>query len=388
MSDFKEEKTDALRAIEEQRNSKVIVLFLGDRSPFLSRISTDAVRPLYEHLLSLEFEARKKIIDLFLYSRGGDLSVPWTIVPMIREFCDELNVLVPYKCHNAAALTALGADRIIMGRKGELSPIDPPIFKPADSTGELSSNRNAYVGDMNACISFIENSTGRSDPALLAKTIDSLIEQIDPLALGKAQRISSQIPSLIRKLLAVRREKLENHEVNRIVEAFTDKMNPAEYTMGRKEAKELGLNVTFPKMELEEQIWQLYLKYEHFLRLAEPIVPEIEMEAVIDTKITENVPIAVIESAKKTHIFRTNISLRKTRHIPPSPEISVNLSLKLQPQENAEKLAKETQMVLDNLKKQASKNIRVLVQRELQRQSPVIDIETRIYGGRWIDESE
>jgi hypothetical protein len=379
MSDSKEEKTEALKAIEEQRNSKVIVYFMGDRSPFLSRISTDAVRPLYEHLLSLEFEARKKVIDLFLYSRGGDLSVPWTIVPMIREFCDELNVLVPYKCHNAAALTALGADRISMGRKGELSPIDPPILKPVDGTGGLSSNRNAYMGDMNACISFLKTSAGLND---------SLIEQIDPLALGKAQRISSQIPSLIRKLLAVRREKLESHEVNRIVEAFTDKMNPAEYTMGRKEAKELGLNVTFPKVELEEQIWQLYLKYEHFLRLAEPIVPEIEMEAVIDTKITENVPIAVIESAKKAHIFRTNISLRKTRHIPPSPEISVNLNLKLPPQENAEKLAKETRMLLDNLKKQAANNIRVLVQRELQRQSPVIDIETRIYGGRWIDESE
>jgi hypothetical protein len=36
---------------------------------------------------------------------------------MIREFCDEFNVLIPYKAHSAATLLSLGADTIIRVRR-------------------------------------------------------------------------------------------------------------------------------------------------------------------------------------------------------------------------------------------------------------------------------
>ncbi len=57
--------------LEKERGSKVIVYFTGDRQPFGSRIAEDAVRPLYEHLANLDSDDRRKVIDLFLYSRGG-----------------------------------------------------------------------------------------------------------------------------------------------------------------------------------------------------------------------------------------------------------------------------------------------------------------------------
>jgi len=104
--------------IEKNRESKVIVYFTGDRPLASAMIAEDAVRQLYDHLLSLEFkEGKKRRIDLFLYSRGGDVSVPWRIVSMIREFCEEFNVLIPYKAHSAATLLSLGADTIIMARR-------------------------------------------------------------------------------------------------------------------------------------------------------------------------------------------------------------------------------------------------------------------------------
>lgn len=103
-----------IRKIEEKRKSKVIVYFTGDRFPFPAHIAEDAVRPLYDHLLALEFSSSKiKKIDLFLYSRGEDVSVPWHIVSMIREFCEKFNVLVPYKALSATTPIALGADRIV-----------------------------------------------------------------------------------------------------------------------------------------------------------------------------------------------------------------------------------------------------------------------------------
>ena len=123
--------------LEKERGSKVIVYFTGDRQPFGSRIAEDAVRVLYEHLVNLDFDEGKKVIDLFLYSRGGDVSVPWRIASMVREFCEEFNVLVPYKAQSAATLLSLGADNIIMGKKAELGPIDPTLVKATIGEGAL-----------------------------------------------------------------------------------------------------------------------------------------------------------------------------------------------------------------------------------------------------------
>jgi len=118
-----------IKKIENKRESKVIAYYTGDRHPFGARIAEDAVRPLYEHLMNLDFATKTKRIDLILYSRGGDVSVPWRITNMIREFCDEFCVLVPYKAQSAATLISLGADGIVMGRKAELGPIDPTLVK-------------------------------------------------------------------------------------------------------------------------------------------------------------------------------------------------------------------------------------------------------------------
>ena len=77
---------DNIKDIEKIRGSKVIIYFTGDRPFELTHAMItveDAVRYLYDHLLSLKFgESKNKIIDLFLYSRGGDVSVPWRIVSM------------------------------------------------------------------------------------------------------------------------------------------------------------------------------------------------------------------------------------------------------------------------------------------------------------------
>lgn len=58
LSDDKHIGKALIEKIEKIRNSKVIVYFTGDRHPFGARIAEDAVRPLYDHLLNLEFKER------------------------------------------------------------------------------------------------------------------------------------------------------------------------------------------------------------------------------------------------------------------------------------------------------------------------------------------
>jgi len=132
-------RKELIKQIQDKRNSKVIVYVTGDRQPIVAMIAEDAVRPLYDHLLSI---GKAEKIDLFLYSRGGDVSVPWRIVSMFREFCDELSIIVPYKAYSAATLISLGADKIIMGKKAELGPIDPYVEKNGNRRDIRSSSRN------------------------------------------------------------------------------------------------------------------------------------------------------------------------------------------------------------------------------------------------------
>lgn len=118
-----EERIELIKGIEDRRQSHLITYFLSDRIGAQAQIGEDAVRPLYDHLLAIEADSkRRNRIDMFLYSRGGGVEVPWRIVSAIREFCDEFAVLIPYKAHSAATMIALGADEIVMGKKGRIGP--------------------------------------------------------------------------------------------------------------------------------------------------------------------------------------------------------------------------------------------------------------------------
>ncbi len=375
---------ELIEKLEEKRQSKVIVYFTGDRHPFGARIAEDAVRPLYDHLLNLEFMGDKKRIDLFLYSRGGDVSVPWRIVSMMREFCDEFNVLIPYRAQSAATLLSMGADNIIMGKKAELGPIDPTLVKA--TIGETAiPPREIAVEDVNSFLSFVKERANINDQDAVANVLGSLVNQIGPLTLGSVNRQYHHIRLVARKLLTSRREKLDEEKISTIIETLTEKIYSHGHAIGRREAKDIGLPVEYPDEELENLMWELYLKYEEFLKLREPIHPEIILKDKDHHQI-ENMPIAIIESTKKLHIFKTNIELKKKRNIPPNPQININIGLQLPPGVSPQQIPQQVQQILNQLLNQISQMIPNLVHQEIVRQSPVIGIEGRAYGGKWVEE--
>jgi len=376
--------TKLIGDLEKERGSKVIVYFTGDRPPFGSRIAEDIVRPLYEHLMNLNFDKGRKAIDLFLYSRGGDVSVPWRIASMVREFCEEFNVLVPYKAQSAATLLSLGADNIIMGKKAELGPIDPTLVKATIGEGALPQ-QEISVEDVNSFLSFVKERANITDQSALAQVVGTLVDQISPLALGNVNRQNSHIRLVARKLLTSRREKMDEEKINSVIETLTEKIYSHGHGIGRKEAKDSGLPIIFPDYKTENSIWQLYLKYENFLKLSDPIYPEIEL-AEDENKIMENLPVAVIESVKRLHIYKANVDLRKNRKVPSSPQININVNLQLPPSIQPAQIPQQAQQILQQLMTQISQNITQLVQQEIVRQSPIIGIGGRVYGGKWHEE--
>lgn len=376
---------ELIEKLEKERKSKIIVYFTGDRRPFGSRIAEDAVRPLYSHLINMNFnDEQQKIIDIFLYSKGGDVSVPWRVVSMIREFCDEFNVLVPYKAQSAATLLSLGADNIVMGKKAELGPIDPTLVKATAGESTVSQQEIA-VEDVNSFLSFIKDKININDQSALAKVTKPLIDQTTPLTLGNVNRQDSHIRLVARKLLTSRLKKMDEERIKTIIETLTEKIYSHGHGIGRQEAEDIGLPYESPDDAMEELIWDLYLKYEDFLNLNEPIFPEIELSED-DKKTLKDLPIAIIESKEKLHIFRTNVKLKKKRKVPPSPQININLNLQLPPNIQPDQIPQQAQQILQQLMSQISQNVTQLVHQEIVRQSPVVGHEGRVFGGKWHEE--
>ncbi len=382
-------RSELIRKIQEKRNSNLLVYFTGDRRPFPSQIAEDAVLLLYKHLLALKItESNKEKIDLFLYTRGGDVGVPWRIVTMIREFCDEFTVLIPYKAHSAGTMVALGADRILMGKKAELSPIDPTLVRAVIGEATVPPPEIS-VEDVSSYISFMRERANITDQSALAQVISQLASHLTPLTLGSVNRQYSHIRLVARKLLTSRKEKIEENRINSVVEALTEKMYSHGHAIGRTEAKDLGLPVEKPDENLETLIWNLYQEYESLLQLNEPIDPE----ELVTRKNTEeypldNIPIAIIETISKSDVFELNTIFRRKRQIPNNPQININMNLGLPPGVDPTKLPQNFQKIVEQLMGQIGKAIPQIVQQEIVRQSPIVGIEGRTFGGKWKEKTE
>ena len=379
----REERVQIIRDIENARKSQLIVYFTGDRKPFGSRIAEDAVRPLYEHLLNLNLVKETKSVDLFLYSRGGDVSVPWRIASMFREFGKEFNMLIPYKAQSAATLLSLGADNIIMTKKAELGPIDPTLVRATAEGGGTAFAQEITVEDVNSFLAFIKEKANINDQAALAQVVKTLADQVGPLTLGTINRQNSHIRLVARKLVASQKEKVDEERMNAIIEILTEKMYSHGHSIGRAEAKDIGLKIQYPDSSTEDLIWRLYLLYEEHLKLNEPVDPELELGDDEEKQI-DNMEIALIESVQKLHIFKTNVKLKKERQVPPSPNVNINMNLQLPANIQPQQLPAQVQQAIQQMMGQLQQQIGQLVMQEIIRQSPLKGIAGRAYGGRWV----
>lgn len=373
-----------IKKIEDARESRVLVYVTGDRQPFGARIAEDVVRPMYDHLLALEkLEPKRKKLDLFLYSRGGDVSVPWRMVSMFRQVFDEFSVLIPYKAHSAATMISLGADKIVMGRKAELGPIDPTLVRGGVGDSAIPPPEIS-VEDVSSYISFIKERANINDQAALAQLVGMLSGNLTPLVLGSVNRQHSHIRLVARKLLAAHREKVDEEKLSAIVEALTEKMYSHGHAIGRKEAKEIGLPVEEPTADLEATIWQLFEEYEKELDLRNNLDPETLLANEEEHKLTD-LPLAVLESTEKLHRFETQALFRKKRNMPSNPQINVNLNVGLPANINPQQVPQQLQQALNQIMQQIMQSLPALVQQEIVRQSPIAGFEGRTFGGRWVE---
>lgn len=310
------ERTEQLKELESLRGSKIITYLTGDRQPGLeTRIGMDVFPYFYDILAGI---GRTKRIDLLLYSTGGAIMAAWGLVNMLREFCDTLGVLIPYKAQSSATLIALGANEILMSKTGQLSPVDPTITSPFNpvlpnqAPGTQPQFLPVSVEDVIGYLDLARKEGGLKEEALIAEVFKSLATDVRPLALGSVYRAKEQIRMLSRKLLGFHMGTGESAKIDAIVGALTRELYSHDYVIARKEAKDvLGLKIADCPDALELKIMELFFGYSNEMQLNKSYNSEVELGDKT-TKVL-NLDRAFIESADKCFVFRTKREVKKVK---------------------------------------------------------------------------
>jgi hypothetical protein len=272
----KEDRLKLIRQIQKVRGSYLITYITSTRPGLEVPMAMDSIRRIYDHLVAHKKPKVGKLnIDLFLHSNGGDGTVPWRLVTLIREYADHFNVLVPFRAFSAATLAALGADSIVMHPMGMLGPTDPTVanpFNPADPSNP-QKRIGISVEDVTAYIALVKEDAGIQHEDELVQAFLKLAEQVHPLALGNIKRSISQSRMMAKKLLSTHMDaSTEDHRIEEIVDNLTSKLFYHGHPINRREAKDqLGLStVEYASGELERAIWDLYLHYENEINMEVP----------------------------------------------------------------------------------------------------------------------
>ncbi|BAF59463.1 MAG: hypothetical protein HPY89_00250 [Pelotomaculum sp.] len=269
----RQHRVELIKKIAELRGSAVLCYITGDRENVNTRIAPDVTQVFFRHL---EMFGECRQLDLFIYTRGGDVLTPWRLVHLIREYASRFAVMVPFRCYSAGTLLCLGADEIVMGKMGELGPIDPVVvnaFNPQDPNNP-AARIPVNIEDVYSYLALAGEKAGVCSNDQQVRAFTLLVERVHPLALGNVHRNYMLIRSLAKKLLAMHQQPLREGRIEHIVDNLTEKLYAHNHMISRREAiEEINLAVRIPDGTLEKLMWSLYQRYAEELKLADPFNP-------------------------------------------------------------------------------------------------------------------
>lgn len=267
------ERKQLYEAIEKERNSKLLVYVTGDKAGWETQIANDATDYISDQLDKIGVVEK---ISLLLFTNGGSTLAGWNIVNLIRQFCDDFEIIVPSKARSTGTLMCLGANRIIMTKQATLGPIDPSVNTPLNPTVPNAGPQARVPVSVEAIKGFLElakHELNLKDDRALADIFNVLADKVHPLVLGEVYRAIGQIQMLARKLLV--NQVSDESKIEKIISFLCSESGSHDYTINRREAKnELGLNVEKPSDSLYDLINKTYMSIREELQLRTSFNPE------------------------------------------------------------------------------------------------------------------
>lgn len=301
------------RQIEAERGSRVVAFVTGERVGLQTQIAPDAVAPFVSLLDTIKPTEK---ISLILDTNGGQTSAAWRLSNLVRSFCDELEIIIPSKAMSSGTLMALGANKIVMTKQAALGPIDPSldnhplgptVVSPTGQAVGVSISAEAvrgYIAEVRKDV---------TDPAAMATIWTHLATMIHPLALGQIFRSGSQIRMLASDLLVRQVDDADARE--KIIELLCSESGSHDYTINRRQAAELGLQVEKPSAELYTVLSAVTKSYTQELKTFAPISPQTILNG--NASAPYSFTRGLIESTDTCYGFMTEGILAVTPQQPP-----------------------------------------------------------------------
>lgn len=261
-------RLELYKQIEQERETKVLTYVTSDRANMETVIGNDCI-DLFVDLLDRIGPTNR--ISLILHTNGGHTLTAWRLINLISMFCDELEVIVPSKALSAGTLMSIGADKIVMTKQAILGPIDPSLSNPLNPQVDIGGQSKQVPVSVESVLGYLSHAREElriEDENNLTAVLLNLSSHIHPLVLGEIFRSREQIRFLARKLLP--RQVKDKEKVESIVQFLCGDSGSHDYTIDRREAAELGLNIEKPTTEFYELLRNVHLSFSEELQLLKP----------------------------------------------------------------------------------------------------------------------
>lgn len=317
------QRLDLIRKIEKKRGSRVIAYVTGTRPGHGDMMDDSDVRVIEHHLDEIFSKKAPSRLDLFLYTPGGYIVVPTTIVALIREYLGpkgEFSVLIPSMAYSSGTILSLGADEIIMGPGGHLGPID------TQSDGVPVDIIHDYFD--------LARSLGLKTRRNVRDIFLKLTDDMHPLMLGSIHRTLKEGERRAMRVLSTRKNPLSNRRNRKIVKFLTSDVGLHGQAIHRSEARENGLDFVknAESYDIRNFMSELFSGYEQMLDLDLPLVRPSYLtdnkpsrqpgdEADRDTygNYIMEAPLSVVESLERLDIAKLAYGSRFWRDAPKAP---------------------------------------------------------------------
>lgn len=268
------ERVELYREIEQLRQRPLVVYVTSLRQGATGVIAPDVISEFAKQILAIPRE--ESDIDILIVSNGGDPIVPWRIANILRERFTKVGVLLPYVAYSAATLLALGADQIVMHPFANLGPVDPQLAVPRrvpnpGGQGERVEMLLFGSEDARNFLEFVRKDVGISDQEQLEKAFELLSNDVGSLSLGAARRSSELAQSLGEQLLNLHMQ--DSSQAKTIAGALNRSYHSHSFTLGKTQAKKIGLPVVAADERLEELMWGVWTDIEAEMQCSKPFDP-------------------------------------------------------------------------------------------------------------------
>lgn len=313
--------------LEDNRKTKLLVYFTGDRKGMETQIAPDVLEYFSEHLDKI---GKVKKISLLLYTRGGDTMAAYSLVNLIRQFCEEFEIIIPSKARSSGTIISLGADKIVMTKQATLGPIDPSLNSPLNPQNpQIPNNPQARipvsVESIQGFFDLAKDELKLNDEKNLKDVLLNLAEKVHPLVLGNIYRSRTQIQMVARKLLQKQLGNDKAEQIEKIISFLCSDSGSHDYAIYRNEARdELGLSIEKPDEEQYKKIKEVFDDLRKELKLLEPF--NLDLELGVNLTANYSCRRILLESIDgETDIYVTEGLLTKTNQIipqnPPLPPL-------------------------------------------------------------------